>query len=512
MAIVVAWFGYRAETAAMMRGVDAKLHALTAAAGGLIGDDLHRRARLSASAGDAIGDAENLAICERLSRVADESGVTYLYTCVKPDQLVFVEFTSLTAEERAKGEAPTLMRIYERPPPELLASLEDGGPRFAEYEDEYGSFRSMFHPIATPNGRVVVAADVKLDDLRASVRSTLLWQAMIAVGVLVPVVLAARLLGGRIARPLVQLASNVRTFADDDFSDDARSIAELERIVAAQRDETHTLAAAILDLRRRLVRHLIDLTAITAEKERITAKLNIARDIQRGLLPKEPPVAAGFDIAGWSEAADETGGDFYDWIETPRGDIVLVLADVTGHGVGPSLMAAVCRAYARATLVDDSPIEPLIERLNRLVHGDSKAGQFVTFFAGVLEPESRRLTILSAAHGPILVYRALDRRVVETPTHGLPLGIVQELGTDPGTRLTLEPGDVLMVVSDGFFEWANAEGEQFGHERLAAELLAGASSGSMEIIERLRAAVYRFTTGTVQPDDMTALVVRCVAR
>jgi serine phosphatase RsbU (regulator of sigma subunit) len=513
--VVLSWLGHRAETAAAMRGVDAKLAALVAAADPLVTDDVHRAALAGFGSGRPsapVDPALVRAVTERLTAVADEAGVAYLYTCVRPDQLVYVEATSLSPEERAKGEEPTLMRIYERPPPELLASLDDGRVRTAEYEDEYGRFRSIFRPVDGPWGRIVVAADVHLDELRATAFANAVRHAVVAAAILVPVALAALWLGRRIAAPLRAMAENVRTFADDDFGDDDASCRTLERIVARETDETRTLAASILDLRRRLVRYLEEFRAITAEKSKIASKLAIARDIQRGLLPQTPPTADGFDIAGWSEAADETGGDFYDWIETPHGDIVFVLADVTGHGVGPSLMAAVCRAYARATLVEASPIEPLLERLNKLVHGDARSGQFVTFFAGVLSPASRVLTVLSAAHGPILVYRAKERAVEETPTHGLPLGVIEELATDPGTRLVLEPGDVLMVVSDGFFEWANTEGEQFGHERLAAALLASADRPAAEIIEFVRSEVYRFTVGTTQPDDMTALVVRALDR
>ncbi|MBL9121308.1 MAG: PP2C family protein-serine/threonine phosphatase [Phycisphaerae bacterium] len=509
VALVLAAFAASAETAAAMRGVDAKLRAVAAGADALVAADAHARAL-----GNAMDAAECVAQTARLTAVADEAGVTYLYTCVRPNAssggLVYVELSSQSKEEREKGETPMVMRIYEQPPPELLLSLGDGATRFAEYTDEYGSFRSIFRPVSTAHGLVVIGADVPLDDLRAIVRANLLWQAGITIAVLIPVSLGALWIGRRVARPIVELASAVRSFSDDNFQDDAQSIERFERVVKAQSDETRTLAAAILDLRRRLVGHLVALTELTAEKERITAKLNIARDIQRGLLPQESPNISGFDIAGWSEAADETGGDFYDWMETPRGEIVLVVADVTGHGIGPSLMAAVCRAYARATLVESGPIEPLVERLNRLVHGDARSGQFVTFFAGVLDPASRKLSILSAAHGPILVYRASEHRVVETPTHGLPLGVVDDLDSEPGTRLTLDPGDILMVVSDGFFEWANREGEQFGHERLAAALLAASQRSSGEIIDAVRSEVYAFTTGTAQPDDMTALVVRCL--
>jgi serine phosphatase RsbU (regulator of sigma subunit) len=505
-ALLLAWFGYRAETAAALRGVDDKLRALVVGADALVSPELRARTR----AGEA-SDDDAAAITELLTRVADEAGVEYLYTCVAdPAGAILIETTNLSRDERARGEAPQLMRLYERPPEALLRTFADGETRFAEYEDEYGVFRSVFRAVDAEGGRVVVAADMKLDDLKAIARANLLWQAAAALVVLVPVALLATWLGSRIARPIVALAASVRSFADDDFADDRAAVAALERLAERERDEPRTLALSILDLRRRLVRHLEDLRRVTAEKEQMTAKLEIARDIQRGLLPTEPPRAEGFEIAGWSEAADETGGDFYDWMETERGDIVLVLADVTGHGIGPSLMAAVCRAYARATLVEEAPLEPLIDRLNRLVHRDAPVGQFVTFFSGVLSPATRRLTLLSAAHGPILVYRASDRSVVETPTHGLPLGVIEEIGTDPGTTLVLEPGDVLVVVSDGFFEWANAAGEQFGTERLARELAACASGEAQAIIEHLRDAVYRFTAGTQQPDDMTALVVRAL--
>ncbi len=512
VAILLGWFAYRSETKAALRGVDAKLRAIASSADALVSTDIHVRA-----AGGELGAEEYAALAARLTSIADEADVTYLYTCVRREGVLYVETTSQSDAERAKGEAAELMKRYEQPPAELAMTFEDGATRFADYSDEYGSFRSIFRAVPDPLGKngpvgiVVIGADVRLDDLRAIANRNLLWQIVITCAVTVPVALIALYLSRRIARPIVELADSVRSFSNDDFSDDVHSIANFEKVAGRHRDETRTLAMAILDLRRRLVGYLEDLTRVTAEKERITSSLAIARDIQRGLLPTAPPEAPGFDIAGWSEAADETGGDFYDWIVTPRGEIVFVLADVTGHGVGPSLMAAVCRAYARATLVDNSPIEPLVERLNRLVHGDSRSGQFVTFFAGVLAPSSRRLTIVSAGHGPILLYRHRERRVVESPTHGLPLGVVDSLDADPGTHLTLELGDILLVVSDGFFEWPNIAGEQFGQERLEAAFLAAAQDNAANIIERVRSEVYRFTAGTVQPDDMTALVVRSIA-
>ncbi len=502
VAVIMAWLGYRAENAAAIRGVDAKLAAVLPGLEALLPPGYHERAWAG-----QVAPAEYAAVVRRLSEVANQANVQYVYFCVRRDGAIYTDATSVSDDDLAKGDIGTPHDRYQQPPEALQALFDDGQARYAEYTDEYGSFRSLLKPLGPG---LAMGADVQLDELRRIALGNFRSSLLIAFAVALPAALLAFARGRVIAAPIVRLARSVRAFSDDNFADDEAAIRELRFIQATSPDETGVLAAAILDLRRRLVQHLQDLERVTAEKERITAKLQIARDIQRGLLPHASPAAEHFEIAGWSEAADETGGDFYDWMTTPRGDIVFVVADVTGHGVGPSLMAAVCRAYARATLVEAAPIEPLIDRLNRLVHADAANGQFVTFFTGVLEPATRRLTVLSAAHGPILIYRAKGDRVEETPTHGLPLGVVEELSPDPGTHLTLEPGDVLLVVSDGFFEWPNAAGEQFGHERLAQALQESAGRESAAIIEHVRQAVYAFTAGTVQPDDMTAVAVRCI--
>jgi len=118
--------------------------------------------------------------------------------------------------------------------------------------------------------------------------------------------------------------------------------------------------------------------------------LGVARSIQQGLLPAAPPQVEGFEIAGWNRPADQTGGDYFDWQQLEDGRIVLTVADVTGHGIGPALCMAACRAYARAIFSAQADLRAAFRRLNELLYEDLPSERFVTLAAGVLEPVLRR--------------------------------------------------------------------------------------------------------------------------
>src|SRR6185503_6306885 len=109
--------------------------------------------------------------------------------------------------------------------------------------------------------------------------------------------------------------------------------------------------------------------------DRIEYDLRTARSIQMGLLPKNPPDVEGYDIAGWSEPADQTGGDFYDWLELPDGRVLFTIADATGHGIGPALLVAACRAYFRAKATSSDPLERIMAEVDRLIAADVTEGR-----------------------------------------------------------------------------------------------------------------------------------------
>jgi hypothetical protein len=170
--------------------------------------------------------------------------------------------------------------------------------------------------------------------------------------------------------------------------------------VVARQIRQHVIAALVeAETRRKL--------------DRIEHDLRTARAIQMGLLPKRPPDVAGYDIAGWSQPADQTGGDYYDWMELPGNRVIFTIADATGHGIGPALLIAACRAYFRAIAMHGDPLESITAQVDALIANDVTDGRFITAAIALLDPAQHRLSLYSAGHAPIYLYRA-KTSVVET--------------------------------------------------------------------------------------------------
>jgi serine phosphatase RsbU (regulator of sigma subunit) len=242
--------------------------------------------------------------------------------------------------------------------------------------------------------------------------------------------------------------------------------------------------------------------------ERLEHDLDVARSIQQSLLPTTTPQIDGFEIAGWNQPADQTGGDYYDWQVLPDGKLLVALADVTGHGIGPALLAAVCRAYARANFTPEHDLLTAMERVNSALSKDIGEGRFVTFVAAVCTPGNSRVELLSAGHGPLFVYWLREDRFDAMDSQGLPLGLIPEFTSEPPKLLDFGPGDLLVLTTDGFFEWANAKEEQFGVKRLEEAVRASRDKPPAEIISALYKAVIDFSDGTKQNDDLTAIVIK----
>jgi serine phosphatase RsbU (regulator of sigma subunit) len=237
-------------------------------------------------------------------------------------------------------------------------------------------------------------------------------------------------------------------------------------------------------------------------------ELQIARSIQQSLLPKVRPQIAGFQIAGWSRAADDTGGDFYDWKRLPDGRWILVLADVTGHGIGPAILASVCRAYSRATFNAPDRLETMLKSINQSFTEDLTPERFATFVVAVCEEGSDQVELLSAGHGPIFVYSSHNQSFRLMEAQALPLGILPDLWDAVPVKVSMQPGDVVLLITDGFSEWENSAGQEFGSERLAAVVKQFSDREPETIIAELYDSVLSFAQGTRQQDDLTAVLIK----
>jgi phosphoserine phosphatase len=243
-----------------------------------------------------------------------------------------------------------------------------------------------------------------------------------------------------------------------------------------------------------------------AEKQRMERDLAIARQIQQSLFPKENPTLPGYEIAGWNRSADETGGDCYDFIPLPDGRLAIFLADATGHGIGAALVIAEARSLVRAMLSITDDLRKVCDAVNRLLAADLESRRFVTAFLGVLDPQRHCVDYVSAGQGPLL---HVSRRGVESlSASGVPLAIMEGFAYELPPPLRFEPGDLLLLLTDGFYEAADPAGALFGEERVSKVARRHAASPLSGLIERLDEAVGQFVAGGPQADDLTAVLVR----
>lgn len=490
-------------------GIDQQLTAAAAALPRVLGEGY-----LSDALGPAgIDEARYVATVKSLSQLADDSSVYYLYAFAERDGKFVHLTTSASPQEREQGDWSSFLEPYDARTPALAQTFNDGQTRFAEYTDAFGAFRSIFVRQTTSAGQsYLVGVDISLDQIHRHLRNLVIRD--IATGLVVALLAGAVgiVLSRRIARPINELNSEVEAWARRDFAKDESIRARLVSLSARQRDEAGELARRFVDVQDKLETYLVELTRATAEKQKIENQLEIAKSIQESLLPDKMPNVEHFEIVGWSKPADQTGGDYFDWIALPDGKIMLTIADVTGHGIGPALVTAASRAYARATFNSANELEATVERLNDLLHSDLKGERFVTLIACLLDPALRKMQLLAAGHGPILYYsKQRDSVRVTEDTHGVPLGAFDGFKYDKPTLLRFEPGDVLVLVSDGFYDWMNTQNDFFGTDRLRESVLRSCRTDPTQIIPRLREDIAAFNGGRSQHDDTTALVIRCTA-
>ena len=247
------------------------------------------------------------------------------------------------------------------------------------------------------------------------------------------------------------------------------------------------------------------------EKKRLDHDLQIARDIQRILLPSKPPQVDGFDIAGVNIPARQVSGDYFDYISVDADRFGVVIADVSGKGVPASLIMAICRSVLRAEArLGQSPAE-VLRKVNRQLYPDIKEDMFISMAYVILDHKSNLVTLSRGGHDAPLLYRAASGEVEVLKPPGMALGI--DSG-DVFDRITgdlsvpLERDDCLVLYTDGVTEMLDANGDEFGPERMIQSVRASASEGAQGVITRLTADVRNFANGHPQNDDITLIVVR----
>ena len=242
------------------------------------------------------------------------------------------------------------------------------------------------------------------------------------------------------------------------------------------------------------------------ERQRIEDELALARRIQARLLPTGPPVVEGLELAGTSESAREVGGDYYDILPLGDGRVALVIADVSGKGVGAALLMSGFRASLLSQDLAGTDLAEVVGRLNQFLHRSVEPGKFVTAFLGLLDGRDGRLVYCNAGHNAPLLLGA-DGGVTLLEAGGLILGILEHSPYQTGEAV-LEPGGRLVLYTDGVTEAANETDEQWGEERLIELLRSAPRSPCAEVVTRIVGEVRRFEGARGASDDVTLIVAR----
>ncbi|MHC4940076.1 MAG: SpoIIE family protein phosphatase [Planctomycetota bacterium] len=352
-----------------------------------------------------------------------------------------------------------------------------------------------------------LAVVVPEKDLLGGALQQRIWILLLTGGVLAFAAWYAMRLAQRYSRPISGLVAESERIRGGDFEEGAGIQTRLR--------EVRELANAHDDMRKGLK------TLLKLERD-----LQIARQIQQNTFPEQLPRLAGFEIDAWSEPADETGGDTYDLVglrEVEREGTattlivpdesetaLLLLADATGHGIGPALSVTQVRAMLRMAARSGEQLESIVGPMNEQLYADLSDDRFITAWFGVLDARDHSLTSFSAGQGPMLHYVAANGEFDVLGSDAPPLGILEDLPVNIKAPIRLEPGDLFFVFTDGFIEAKTDEAGEFGVGRLQEVVRANLARTPSEILAAVRAAVDEFTGHGPLDDDRTAILIKRV--
>ncbi len=240
------------------------------------------------------------------------------------------------------------------------------------------------------------------------------------------------------------------------------------------------------------------------EKQKMEKELETARAIQKSLLPASLPKLENFDIAGTSESARQVGGDYYDVIKLNDDETLIAIGDVSGKGVQASLLMANLQAFLKSISKQNIPLVEATALINDLVSENTRMGNFITFFWGILNDKTGEFEYVNAGHNPPILIHNEDVSFLKTG--GMLLGVTKTLAPYKSEKVLLPKGSRLILYTDGITETLDEHFNEYGLERLV-NLVKESDGSSEELLEKILNNVYEFSKGKEQYDDITCVIV-----
>ena len=323
-----------------------------------------------------------------------------------------------------------------------------------------------------------------IDNLIALARYSML-------GAILIVIILAFTFSRTVTKPIEALVEGARRLAKGDF--DVRTDIQ-------SRDELGDLGRVFNNLGPQLKEHY-----------RMSQSLALAREVEQNLLPRTDPRINGLDIAGKSIYCDETGGDYYDYLygsEHEEGKIGIVVGDVSGHGIESALLMTTVRAFLRQRSSMPGTVSAIVTDVNKELTWDvEESGRFMTLFYSKIDTKKKIILWVRAGHDPAIVYDSKTDSFEELAGRGLPLGIFKDSSYKELQRL-LEPGQIIVIGTDGIWETHNPQGDTFGKEALRNIIRSQVQQPAREILRAVIDALEDFRSSGAQEDDVTLVIIK----
>ncbi|MGI9055123.1 MAG: SpoIIE family protein phosphatase [Pyrinomonadaceae bacterium] len=248
-----------------------------------------------------------------------------------------------------------------------------------------------------------------------------------------------------------------------------------------------------------------------AQRERLNTEIDIAREVQERLFPQELPPIEGLDYFGACRPALGVGGDYYDFIELPENKFGIAIGDISGKGIGASLMMASFQASLRGQAIHfKSDLAGLMKQINSLVYEASTSNRYATFFYAQYEPATRKLAYVNAGHNPPFVLRK-NGEVLRLEEGGAVVGMLPSMLVNyKQGEIQLQPGDLLVGYTDGISEAMNPAEEEWSEDEMLERLKIVKEKSAAEILPFIVACADEFAAGAKQHDDMTMIIVKVI--
>lgn len=346
-------------------------------------------------------------------------------------------------------------------------------------------------PITFQKIRVgTVALAISQKKIRGNIESARGFVWLLALVIVVVGMLISFALGLYFSNPILRLKDGTEAISVGDFE---------HRVKIFRNDELGDLGHAFNQMSKGL-----------KERNLMQQSLELAMQIQQNLLPQSDPLITGLDVSGRSIYCDETGGDYFDFLQlNGDGRLGVVLGDISGHGIPSALLMATARAFIRQRSMMPGSISEVVEDVNQLLCKDyTDSNSFMTLFYLSIDPQNRSLRWVRAGHDPALSYNPAADTFEELMGNGIPIGVEPDWRYTENQKSDLSDGQIIVLSTDGIREAFNRSGEMFGQERILEAIRQCRGGSAKEILEGIIDSVDRFRAGLEYQDDVTLVVIK----